>query len=84
MAVSATGGLSMITQDTETKIIEGEQAISKPFILQVEGSGQLYFAYSESKSKDGKGDKEEEGFITKDEESGFITKQEGMEKGDTK
>tara|TARA_Y100000004_G_C8899308_1_gene405627 strand:+ start:184 stop:1080 length:897 start_codon:yes stop_codon:yes gene_type:complete len=82
MAVSATGGLSMITQDTETKIIEGEQAISKPFILQVEGSGQLYFAYSESKSKDGKGGKEDG--TTKDEESGFITNQEGMEKGDTK
>lgn len=61
VAVKTTGGITIIA-DSETSFLDGA-ALAKPFMLNVQGSGQVYFVYSGTEKG---GDDKDKGFGTND------------------
>ena len=72
VAVRTTGGITIINDVNEVTLLEGKASISKPFMINVQGSGQIYFVYRSSTNKSGKEGKDDsqKGFGKQDDKGG--------------
>ena len=87
VAVRTTGGITIINDVEEVTLLEGKQNIAKPFMINIQGSGQIYFVYASTGT--GKGKSKDDKFLNDGKEKGGKGDKEGddkvgLEKGDTK